>query len=147
MVLGWMGFIFSMSAQPGTESHKMSSEVLEKIHDISQDEAKRTDEVHTKNFIDYYQYTIRQTAHLAMFAVLGILVTVATLYSFAGRKTRILLPVSVSVGCSFADELLQLCIPGRAFQWDDLGTDIAGAFVGCLVVYLFFGVINKVKKR
>ena len=82
-----------------------------------------------------------------MFAVLGILVTVATLYSFPGFKTRIFFPLCISAGCSFADELLQICIPGRAFQWNDLGTDIIGAFVGCIFVYVFFAIVCKLKKK
>ena len=147
LVLCWMGVIFFMSAQSGTASHKMSSDVLEKIHEISQDEAKRTDEVHTKNFIDYYQYNIRQTAHFSMFAVLGILVTAASLYSVNKIKIRIILPLSLTVLCSFADELFQIYIPGRAFQWDDLGTDIVGSVLGCALVYLTYTVVNRLKRK
>ncbi len=147
LVAGWIAFIFSMSAQPAELSDKVSKGTLEKIYEVSHGDTDSTYEQKSEDFIEINHATIRRAAHFVMFTVLGILVSVASLYSFTKPVIRFSVPVIVSVIYSFIDELYQLTVPGRAFEWNDVGLDIMGAICGCVLIYLIFGAVGKITKK
>ena len=147
LVIGWIGFIFSMSAQPSEVSKKTSGETLEKIYQISHRDTDSSYEEKEDDFVESNHSFIRRAAHFGVFTVLGVLITVAVLYTFKSIFVRAALPFAVAVLYSFADELYQLIVPGRAFEWKDLGLDVLGGVIGCLLVYLIFCAAGRLKKK
>lgn len=88
---------------------------------------------------------VRSVAHGCEFAALGFLMH-NTLYSFKEVVSPIL-----SVGLSFlyaiSDEIHQIFVPGRAFQFSDLAVDIAGILIGTAVIVILLKLISKHSKK
>jgi VanZ family protein len=63
-------------------------------------------------------------AHGALFALLGVLLAIAS----GGRRAWLVLAVLVAV--ALADELAQAHLPGRVVSVTDLVADVAGAIAG-----------------
>ncbi len=69
-------------------------------------------------------------AHAALFALLGMLLVVAT----AGRRAWLALAALIAV--AVADELVQTTLPGRVVSVGDLAADAIGAAAGVLAMTL-----------
>ncbi len=147
LVIGWMCFIFSMSAQPAEVSKKTSGNTLEKIYQVSHDDTDSSCEQKEEEFVEDNQSIIRRAAHFGIFTVLGILISCAALYTFTYWSLKYVMPFAVAVLYPIVDELYQISVPGRAFEWKDLGLDILGGVLGCIFVYLIFGAAGKLKKK
>lgn len=88
------------------------------------------------------QTMIRTTAHLVEFMILGILIHLdrKTLH-YAFYQMFI-----VGIGIALIDEIIQIFVPGRAFELFDLLIDTLGLSVGILLVLYVFR-IPKRKQR
>ena len=71
--------------------------------------------------------------HIAQYAGLGGL---AVLYARAGTRPigTLCLLVAVIAGIGFCDELVQLYLPGRYFDWADVGLNVLGGLIGIVAV-------------
>lgn len=85
---------------------------------------------------------IRTIAHFIEFGALGFFMNNA-FFAFK-EKGYIFLPVLFSFLYCVTDEIHQLFIPGRAFQFTDLLVDFIGVFAGVIVFY-FFTTMHKKK--
>jgi len=79
-----------------------------------------------------------KTAHLVIFAIVGLLLMVA--WSRLGWVVAVL----IVVGYGFAIEIVQGILPWRSFEWLDLAADAAGGAAGVLVASLL-GVRKRTK--
>ena len=66
----------------------------------------------------------RGYAHIITFSLLGLLVELGR------RKKSILFWAGILVGYTFLTEIVQEILPIRAFEWEDVAQDLAGAFLG-----------------
>lgn len=83
---------------------------------------------------------IRSLAHFTEFMILGFL---WMLYLSGFEKERSYLIVWVSgLGIALIDEVIQIFVPGRAFQFSDLLIDGLGVIIGTLIV-IFLPFIRK----
>ncbi len=136
-----------MSVQPAKVSGKMSGDILEEIYDRA-DEDTVDKEIFDKDlFVRANQGRIRRIAHLLTFAVLGILATTASLYTFGMTVKGFVIAPAITVLYSFIDELVQLTAPGRSFEWEDLGRDLLGSVIGIVSVYLIFYLLKRLKAK
>jgi VanZ family protein len=81
-------------------------------------------------------HTFRDIAHLLEFFILGIL---AMLYGSLYRKKPIYTFIIALLSCTtiaFIDEIIQIPVPGRAFELYDIILDTAGSLAGILIIYL-----------
>ena len=70
-------------------------------------------------------------AHVALFALISAAIGVAS----GARGWRMLaFSISGAVTVGILDELHQALLPGRNAGWDDLAADMAGAFIGAVVL-------------
>jgi VanZ family protein len=80
------------------------------------------------------QSIIRMTAHAVEFMILGVLI-------FLDRKTidyPFYQMFLIGIGVALTDEIIQIFVPGRAFELLDLLIDFSGLCLGILVmVYIF----------
>ncbi len=112
--------IFLLSSQTSSESSKTSGYLISLLINIFGKE--------------FSQNLIRTCAHLIEFGALGGAVF-NCIYAFREEK-KIFLSVLLSWCYAWTDEIHQLFVPGRAFQFIDLAVDLAGIVLGVLFVYL-----------
>ena len=125
LAIVWACFIFGHSLMPASASYEESTTLFEPVQQIS-------DEITHTSF--------RKLAHFAIFAVWG-----ALLYFLFRQYERftLLKPIGVALCGAFADETLQLFVPGRYSEIADMWIDLAGAT--CLVLLLHL--IHVYRKR
>ena len=124
-----MAIIFALSHQPAEQSAELSTNVMGFF-------ARRL----TK-FIEYIGHdTFRSIAHALEYCGLSLLLFNA-LYQTT-RKPGVILPFAVSVFYSLTDEIHQIFIDGRAFQFTDLAVDALGSVVGVAAGYVIYKIIN-----
>lgn len=87
---------------------------------------------------------LRKCGHFTEFAVLGFLMTGTLRYL---RNFILLKPIACAGFIALCDETLQLFIPGRSGNVRDIWIDLGGVVFGSLLIYLFFRLRNKKKKK
>ena len=63
-------------------------------------------------------------AHIITFSLLGLLVELGR------RQKSLLFWTGVLVGYAFVTEIVQMAIPYRSFEWEDIAQDLVGACLG-----------------
>ncbi len=124
-----MAVIFALSHQSSDESSELSRDVMGLFARIF------------TAFVEFIGHeTFRSIAHGLEYCGLSLLLFNA-LYQTT-LKPRIILPFAVSVLYSLTDEIHQLFIDGRAFQFTDLAVDAIGSVVGVAAGYAIYKIIN-----
>ena len=95
-------------------------------------------------FVDYMRLTLEpyhgdKLVHATVYFVLAL----TYLYALS-LPNKPVLALLLAVAYGLSDEIHQLAIPGRTFEWLDLMADTMGAFLGCL---LYFHYRRKWKRR
>lgn len=130
-----MAFIFYNSAQEAQASSAASGAVTERIAALFVPHYRDLDEAEQLRITSQLNSVVREAAHMLQFVPLGASLY-WLLYTFELKKTtkRFLLPITVGCGFIYAisDEIHQIFVPGRAFQWLDIGMDTCGALLGAV---------------
>jgi len=136
----WMLLIYAFSAQTAAESDLTSGSFIGFFARLFGGRFSALSPSEQAAFIAAYQSAARIIGHIGAFAVLGFLFALALALSFIGLKGLRLVGLSVllSLGYALFDEIHQLFVEGRAFQFSDILCDAFGAFLGagCLLVLL-----------
>ena len=127
----WTAVIFSFSLQPGEVSGDLSGSVLEKLLGFFMPGVLENPEQ-----LDLFHLILRKCAHFTEFMILGVICSIALNYMKVGYKGVVGLGYCVFIAS--LDETLQLFVSGRAGRVQDVMIDSAGAFVGVLVVLIYF---------
>ena len=130
----WMGLIFWFSAQNAEESAESSGSVMTFLLRLFRVDAM--EEILTDTVLySMVDFTIRKSAHFAVFCILGLLLCVTiSLYPNVIRLQKIVLPLTLGILYACIDELHQYFVPGRACQIRDVCIDTAGVLMGVLLV-------------
>ncbi|MBO5408661.1 MAG: VanZ family protein [Clostridia bacterium] len=137
--------IFFFSHQSAEKSGALSDGLSHQIE-------IRTPDYETKNQVEKnmlhvtWRKQVRRLAHVALFLSLGVLVSLF-LWDGSFSWGRTAGGILFGVLCSFGDEIHQLFVPGRTFQWHDIGNDILGYFSGMVLCGLVFGMLSFRKWR
>lgn len=143
LALLWMGLIFLMSAQTGTESGGLSDGICRAIGSIFVKGFEEWSAVRQAEFVASISFYIRKLAHMTEYAILGILWAEA-LHAWGIQMGRTaLFSIIIAVLYAFSDEAHQLLVAGRSGQVRDVAIDAAGAAVGVAVAVL----IAKARER
>ncbi len=137
-MLLWLVLIFSLSAQPATQSNNLSTGVtvivVETIERI----------VPSVDFdIKSFNNLIRKSAHFFAYLLLGVLVMNAFRKSGFTISWGLLLTLLVCVLFAVSDELHQLFVSGRGPRVMDVIIDSTGAIVGIGIYLLIYRVKHK----
>lgn len=139
-----MALIFFFSSQTREESATVSrgilGEIVEVIIKISGDYEREKE-----NLVYLLHDFIRTAAHFTIFSLLGISSAVMFLTNLKIRGKKLLL--TVFMFCLFyacSDEIHQIFVPGRAFQFSDIIVDAIGSATGIIVI-VFLRNIFKLK--
>ena len=141
-----IAFIFSNSLEDSSTSASTSESVGAVIEDavntvVSGGTIHRGDE----GFIEIPLKIIRDLAHVSEFVCLGFLLLL-THRAYGGRLSRIYFPALVGSSVALADEIIQIFVPGRAFEMTDWMLDNLGVLIGTLIAVVLGYVILKPKK-
>ena len=130
-VFGWMGIIFTLSAQPSSESAALSGQFLALLNKFFSDGLS--------------DFLIRKAAHTTEYFLLAVLILNAIFLS--RQKLMPFLTFFITLLFAVGDEIHQHFVPGRACQIRDILIDSAGALAGILFCMAVAAVYKQLKKR
>ena len=71
-VIGWMSFIFSLSAEPAEVSSETSGRIVRRLCRIIEPDFDTWSEQEQFEMTERYQFYIRKTAHFSAYAILAL---------------------------------------------------------------------------
>ena len=155
-----MAFIFYQSAQDGVSSGNASNSISDPLAEMIRPENPETDRIPStgglvdtrQTFLDKVSTFVRSSAHVLEFAALTFFAYLLALSTGADKikKTRLLaLPSVFLFGALYAlsDEVHQKFVPGRIFQWQDIGLDTFGAALGVAFAFLAYLLFVRIRKK
>lgn len=134
LIFLYIGFIWSNSLQPGTDSGSLSKNITQMILDV-------LSYINVSFDFDAFHHFIRKLAHFSEYAILGNLVILALHREPLLKNIQLnyvlflILPASI-------DESIQHFIPGRYGAITDVLIDMSGFLFGSLLVYVIVKLIN-----
>lgn len=129
-LLLWLILIFTLSAQPATQSDGLSKKVTKVIIETVDRAVTLDNDGNTIiSLVERFNNLVRKYAHGGVYFVMGLLVINALRQSgFRGYK-KIILSLVFCVFYAVSDEVHQLFVPGRGAEVTDVLIDSAGAFI------------------
>lgn len=144
--LVWMWIIFLFSAQNAQVSSNQSGTVIHTILSVLDSSFESLSLVEQEARIETLQYVVRKLAHMSVYGVLGILCMGALLTHRMRSGLRPLVAFGICVFYAFSDEWHQTFVPGRSGELRDVCFDSLGAFLGILLVFIIWKMIQYQKK-
>lgn len=141
LILGWMGLIFYMSAQPGDLSGDISGTVSHLFMRIwNAIFGLNWSEVEILQMAEIWDYPIRKLAHMTEFGILAVLVYWAlgqyrVFGKFCGVPKRYGVAWIFTVVYAATDEIHQLFVPDRSGNLVDVCVDATGALIALLIIW------------
>ena len=133
--------IFSFSSEQASVSKETSKKVTEKVLEVTVPDFHKKPEPVQKNMIK------KTDAHFSEYTLLGFLIFLhLSLYKISKIKKASLAFSGCSL-CAIADEIYQISVPGRSFQFTDILVDVSGGLLGIAILSLIFIIIKKCVKK
>ncbi len=149
LLCGLLCLIFHYSGEPAMQSDRTSTSFIGTLLQTLDPSFASLPQEARQARVQALQRTVRTLAHMAEFALLGVLVC-AFVLTFSARARWLLCGLGFCAGAAVSDEIHQLFMPGRTFQWEDIAVDTGGAALGMaafLLVCLLFWRLLKRKKE
>lgn len=124
------GIIFYLSSQNATQSTILSSGFLSLLH-LSED----------------VEEFVRETAHGIEYAGLSFLLYCLIHYCGRTEKKWMLMNILICFIYAVTDEIHQIFVPGRAFEWLDISIDTAGAVIGMIGMAILIKIFSVIKSK
>lgn len=134
----WMSMIFYFSHQPANVSKEESGKVLVKMNLLSEDDISSEGD----RRVFKLQLFIRKTAHVTVFMVLGILITLSITSSMQNNFMAYIVAYITGTLYGIFDEVHQIFVPGRGPQLRDVALDSVGVVIGVLITALVVEIIR-----
>ena len=134
LIILWMIIIFLFSSQNSEDSSKLSRGFLRNFilwflpENINEDT------------VDFLEHMLRKCAHMAEYAVLGVLIYIQLrlYHAFEAEWKKIWSAVFLVMLYAATDEFHQLFVGGRSGQISDIFIDTCGGMAGAFVIYLIY---------
>ena len=134
LVILWMGIIFFLSAQTAAESSGLSGQTIRTLIPIFMPEFIDISQVQQNEIVANLQHLVRKIAHILIYFILGILCMCTLISHELKLKVKVYAALVICTVYAATDELHQLFVDGRGFQFSDIFLDFCGALLGVLVV-------------
>ena len=120
----WMGFIFYMSAQPASESARMSGTIGERIARFLRPDYASIPTAEWQAYVSGIDHIVRKTAHLTEYLILGVLLSIDFLILLKRKHLPDKQQVSVKkalffawlIGAVYAANIHQPCLLSRGHR-------------------------------
>ncbi|MBE6686127.1 MAG: hypothetical protein E7591_02740 [Ruminococcaceae bacterium] len=145
-VIGWMSFIFSLSAEPAEVSSETSGRIVRRLCRIIEPDFDTWSEQEQFEMTERYQFYIRKTAHFSAYAILALLTGTAITPHTKKLAYRLGGAFIISVLYAVSDEIHQYFVPGRSCELRDVLIDSSGVTLGCIFLFALFKLFQN-KKR
>ena len=144
-VILWCALIFSMSARPADLSSQDSGRLVNTIVHVLHRDFDQLPEQTREQICHDTEVVVRKSAHMAEYAVLGILFLAWAKEAFLAWTPLQLWLLSWGLAVLYAatDEFHQTLVPGRSGEVRDVLFDAAGAAIGLAVFLLFRRFVKK----
>lgn len=134
LIILWMTIIFLFSSQNSEDSSRLSRGFLRNFilwflpENINEDT------------VDFLEHILRKCAHMAEYAVLGVLISIQLrlYHAFEAELKKIWSAVFLVMLYAATDEFHQLFVGGRSGQISDIFIDTCGGMAGAFVIYLIY---------
>lgn len=134
LLIVWLVVIFLLSNQTGEVSGSTSNGILYNVFENIYDFLKLNKD-NLSSFVDLIENPIRELMHSFEYFVLTFLF-VNVLVNFNINNKVIISIMFIFISASF-DEIHQLFIQGRIFQYFDIFMDMLGCFVAIIICKIF----------
>ena len=133
LLIFWIFIIFYLSNQTGNISGNNSSSIIYALFDFIYN-LFNLDKTNLNNLVNILDEPLRELMHSFEYLILGLLIT--NLLKQYKIKTNILIPILLCFIYASTDEIHQLFVPGRSFQYFDILMDMIGSIIGVLLLNL-----------
>lgn len=139
LMIGFMAFIFFMSAKTASDSTKQSDFVINLLNSFGIDLSG--------NFGDFASVIVRKGGHLTEYMILSFLIyNVVSDYIFIEKRIFIYTIIGVMLYAT-TDEIHQIFVPGRAGRVTDVMIDTLGGCIGIIFIKARIVILNKRKSK
>ncbi|MBP3912061.1 MAG: VanZ family protein [Niameybacter sp.] len=121
LLIGTIGFIFSLSLQDAPTSNALSQEATRIIVSVMEVTPSPTPSIPPIS-----NNMVRDLAHMGLFFILGCMSLLTCTLRRLGYIKSSLFTLLLGMITALCDELIQLNSIGRAFEWVDWGKDMLG---------------------
>ena len=131
----WTMLIFGFSSTDGEKSSTQSKSITQSVVRVVDPDYTMPEKLKPRTKDAVYDIIVRKTAHLSVYAVLGVLMflTVKTLTASAKYIFPSKLSVLFCIIIAIIDEYNQTLTSGRAGRWYDVLIDSLGVIVGTIL--------------
>ncbi len=132
----WLFIIFYLSNQPGNISGGESSHLIyNTLHFIYT--CLNLDTSHLTEFVNVIHNPLRECMHSLEYLILGVL-TINLLIQTQVKENKMIITILFCFIYAATDEIHQLFIPGRTFEYFDILMDMVGTLIGTLITKLIW---------
>ena len=124
LVILWALLIFFLSNQTSDVSGSESKAIISSV-------------IHVNN-INYVDNILREMMHFIEYFIFGILLI--NCFNQYKIDRKITISITISFIYIVLDEIHQIFVPGRAFEYLDIGLDLSGAILG---IFIFNAIYKK----
>ena len=124
LVILWALLIFFLSNQTSDVSGSESKAIISSV-------------IHVNN-INYVDNILREMMHFIEYFIFGILLI--NCFNQYKIDKKITISIMISFIYIVSDEIHQIFVPGRAFEYLDIGLDLSGAILG---IFIFNAIYKK----
>ena len=144
-------FIIVNACISGVESTKESDWIVEPVANMIN--TIKEDTINPSNYDNFSSFIRKFVGHFSLFGLSGLLTTLSFKLLYYDKRQKILFLIVFScisgIFFAFLSEFIQLHVPGRSGELLDVAIDLAGYFLGMLVIVLIVSILmlktNKVK--
>ena len=145
VLIGIMGFIYYMSAQPVVRSGEMSFRIDRLVCRLFVDGFENMTAEQQQVAVYDMDFMVRKSAHFLEYTMLGlILMLTGRTFLTSHQKTAAMLTGAVYAAL---DEFHQYFVPGRACQVRDVLIDYSGIVTGILTALLLMRIIRAIRNQ
>lgn len=128
LLIGTIGFIFSLSMQDAPTSNALSQEatrIIVSVMEVTPNPTPSNPPISNS--------MVRDLAHMGLFFILGCMSLLTCTLRRLGYIKSSLFTLLLGMITALCDELIQLNSIGRAFEWVDWGKDVLG--ITCSIAF------------
>lgn len=130
----WMALIFFLSAQPASESSRLSIGIAEKI--LKMISLFVSNLGANDSLVNQFDYIVRKSAHAFNYLILAMII-VNTFYVIGIKRLHAFgYSIAITVLYAITDEIHQLFVPGRGCMLSDVIIDSIGVSLGLFIFVL-----------
>ena len=137
-------FIIVNACIPGAQSSRESNWIVEPVANIIN--SIKEDTINASNYDSFSSFIRKFVGHFSLFGLSGILTSLSFKFFYYNKRYKVvflsIFSALVGILLAFLSELIQLVVPGRSGELLDVAIDLAGYFIGELIIILIVSILR-----